>query len=78
MPAPRAGRDRLVTALAALAVVAWALAQIPGMSILDAPALALRVAAAVVIAGHIVAAAARAGVPRVGLGGVPSPTRRGA
>jgi nitrite reductase (NO-forming) len=78
MPAPRAARDRLVTALAALAVVAWALAQIPGLSILDAPALALRVAAAVVIAGHIVAAAARAGVPRVGLGGVPSPTRRGA
>jgi hypothetical protein len=64
MPASRAGRDRFATALAAVAVAAWALAAAPGMAILDAPALALRVAAALVIAGHIVAAATRAGVPR--------------
>ena len=43
MPAPRAARDRIVTALAVLAVItSGTLAQAPGLSILDAPALALR------------------------------------
>jgi hypothetical protein len=48
-----------------LAVIAWALAQAPGLSMLDAPALALRIGAAVVIGGHVVVAAARAGLPRL-------------
>jgi hypothetical protein len=65
MPAPRASRDRAVAALAILAVITWALAQAPGLSILDVPALALRISAALVIAGHIVVAAAHAGVPRL-------------
>lgn len=63
MPNPRPDRDRLVAALAAVAVTTWALAQTPGLSILNSPALALRLGAAVVLAGHIVVAATRAGVP---------------
>jgi len=63
MPAPRAGRDRTVSALALLAVATWALAQAPGLSLLDAPALVLRIAATLVIAAHILVAAARAGLP---------------
>jgi nitrite reductase (NO-forming) len=65
MPGPRPAGDRLVSALAALAVITWALAQAPAMSILDGPALALRLGAAVVIAGLVVVAAARAGLPGV-------------
>ncbi len=61
MPEPRTARDRSVAILALLAVTTWALAQAPGLATLDGPALALRIGAAVVIAGHIVAAAARAG-----------------
>jgi nitrite reductase (NO-forming) len=64
MPTPRPARDRSVAALALLAVTTWVLAQAPGLSILDGPALALRIGAALVLAGHIVAAAARAGLPR--------------
>jgi hypothetical protein len=65
MPAARAARDRLVAALAGLAVTTWALAQMPDLSILDAPALGLRLGAAVVIAGHVAVAATRAGLPRL-------------
>jgi nitrite reductase (NO-forming) len=65
MPVARVARDRLVTGLAVLAVTAWALAQVPGLSMLDTPALALRLGATILIAGHIVFAAARAGLPRL-------------
>ena len=63
MPGPRPARDRSVAALAVLAVTTWALAQAPGMANLDGPALGLRIGATLVIAGHIVVAAARAGLP---------------
>jgi hypothetical protein len=54
-----------VTALALLALTTWTLSHAPGLSILDAPALALRLGATLAIATHIVLAAARAGVPRL-------------
>lgn len=76
MPAPRPARDRALAALAALAVITWAVAQIPDLSTLDVPALALRVAATFVIAGHILAAAARAGLPRRPARSAVPPNRR--
>jgi nitrite reductase (NO-forming) len=63
MPAPRPVRDRVITALAGLAVVAWALTQVDGLTGLTTPALALRIAVTVVLGGHIVRAAARISVP---------------
>jgi nitrite reductase (NO-forming) len=64
MPAPRPARDRAITALAALAVVAWALTEVDGLTGLTPLALALRVAATVVLAGYIARAAVRASAPR--------------
>jgi hypothetical protein len=57
---------RTVAAVAVLAVVTWTLAHAPGLSILEAPALALRLAATLAIAVHLVLAAARAGGMRAG------------
>jgi nitrite reductase (NO-forming) len=59
MPAPHPARDAAVTALAGLAVVVWALAQIPGADGLEVPALVLRILAAAVLAAHVARAAAR-------------------
>jgi nitrite reductase (NO-forming) len=50
MPQPRPVRDRVVTALAGLGIVGWALTQVPGCAGLAVPALALRIAATLVLA----------------------------
>ena len=56
-------RFRATAALAGLAVVAWALTQVDGLTGLTTPALALRIAATVVLAGHIARAAVRVSSP---------------
>ncbi len=63
MPAPRPVRDRAVTALAALAIASWALANVSGLP-LDQPALVLRTATTLVIAARAVTLAAQVARPR--------------
>jgi nitrite reductase (NO-forming) len=66
MPAPQPARDRLITALAGLTVAAWALSRLDWLTGLTTPALALRIAVTVVLAGHIARAAMRVTAPRRG------------
>jgi nitrite reductase (NO-forming) len=59
MPRPHPARDAAVASLAGLGVVVWALAEVPGLDALAPAALALRIAAAVVLAAYVARAAAR-------------------
>lgn len=69
MPTARPIRDRAVTALAALAVASWALANASSLP-LDRPALALRMATTLLIAARVVTLAAQVVRPRARLGAV--------
>jgi nitrite reductase (NO-forming) len=72
MPTARPARDRAVAVLAGLAVVVWALAQVDGLDGLATPALVLRLAAVVVVGGHIAASVLRAARAAVAGRGAPT------